>query len=829
MSIGSHRRVVVSIGRAFRGALHSIHLDENLFIAAIPILLAVIGTSSAASAATAGETVAILDLACPHASEFTLRGTIPVPPNTFPRADGLVPFSIRDVGGALVHAQVERVTSYADDAQGADVVEVLARVHRPSAAMDGDRIQYEIVDDPHQFSRPVLTPLVRAFVTTPDALRLTTQDCFGNTYKVDLRQGQYGTRILRMGSSVCTVRYTGMLKPIATVPGETIPHLLQVQTYISYWAGEDVITIDMRVNNGTCNLDKTDPIDDCNKKVYFNSLNVLVPSNWTLQQDIVDPFFGPPRGSAGYVLYPIVDGNTDGTMHMMPQQGQMERRLAITLAGNEPKAREFLDQHFLGFCVEGTNVQGHALWSWWNPNTARYFPQHHRLPELDHLGIWNARTKLRNDLTHHLQWMNSGASQGVYPFFAPALGWSHPWGVDYGGMTSGTEIFLYDGFVGAWCGSNEGYLDMQLRHRTYTDRTPNTLYNKNGQPTSVHDWIVHGPGFDYVPSAFYQEIVGNFDMFGFNLAPMQQINYVAANNLKPTYETTLLTYDPIDLQHLTRYLNAPKVLVWQGNDHMAKDDILMQAEIARLSYHDLPTSASGQYVSSGMLADQNFVIAHPAMGLDYGRGNGWSLDAMLCAYAFGTPAWRAEAKPWFDKQVDLLRAGQASCTGIIQANVNIKLLDGLYRARQSIEQAIIEHALVGMNETVYRGVDPTRYAQLNQVLINSLYSMIGFPGWSTVHQGPWTTVAVGPLDLNLPLFCLSLPLFLGADGGADKYQTWSSFGYGFELTGDPLFLQRAFEMAGGQNDLLWELQHDNYTYIENRAAIFADVYSNNYP
>ena len=833
MFIRTLRRGVESLC-ASRSAIRSSKFGQRCLLSA-GALIALLTNSPPALAATPtpaptqGETVAILDLACPHATDFTLRGTIPIPPNTFPRADGLMPFSVKDSNGAIVPAQVERVTSYANYAQGADVVEIIARVHRPPTVWDGDRIQYEIIDAPHPDTRPALNPLVRAMITTPNALRLTTQDCFGHLYKVDLREGQFGRKGYRNGSEVFTMRYNGMLKPIVAVPGETLPHMLGVQTYISYWAREDVITIDMRVHNGTCNLDKVNPIDDCNDKVYFKELNVLVPPGWTVQQDFADPFFGAPTATPNYVSYPLVMANSDGTMHVMPQQAQMERRLAITPVGNEAKAREFLDERFLGFCVKGTNAQGHQLWSWWNDSTARYFPQHHRLPELDHLGVWNARTKLKNDFLNHLQYMNSGASQNAYPIHSAVLGWAHPWGVDYGGMTSGTEIFMYDGFVGAYCGSNEGYRDMQLRHRMYTDRQPDVLFNKDGNPTSLYDWIIHGPTFDYLPSAYYQGIVGNFDMFGFNLAQMQQVNYVAAHNLEPAYEPELMTYAPIDLQHYVRYLNSPKVLVWQGNDSMAKDDLLMRAEIARLSYHEYPTSGNGLYVTSSMLADINFTNNHPGVGMGYGRGNGWQNDAMLCAYATGTPAWRAQAKPWFDKQVDILRNGQAACTGVIQANESPKLLDGLYRARQSIEQAIIEHSLVGINETVYRGVDPVRLNQLNAVLVSSLYSMIQFPGWSTTLHGPWSVFAVGPLDVNLPLFCTVLPLSQGTDGGADKYQTWSSFGYGFELTGDPLFLQRAFEMAGGQNDLLWELQHDNYTYIENRAAIFADVYTNNYP
>jgi hypothetical protein len=331
-----------------------------------------------------------------------------------------------------------------------------------------------------------------------------------------------------------------------------------------------------------------------------------------------------------------------------------------------------------------------------------------------------------------------------------------------------------------------------------------------------------------VPSAFYNGIVGTFDMFGFNAVNMSHVGYAATNNLKPTYEQDLLEHDTIDLQHLTRYLNNPMVLAWLGNDAMSKDDIRMAAEVSRLSYHHMPTSPGGQAVTTGMLADIQFVNQNPGDGFGYGRDNGWQNVAMLAAYSLGKPAWRASARNWFDRQVDLIMNGQM-CTGMIQSVDSNQLLNHQHRARQSIEQAIVENSLWGMIESVYRGVDAVRTAQLRSILTDSVYSMIGFPGWSSTLKGPWAVVATGPLNTSLPPYCTALPPDNSTDGGADKYQTWSSFAYGFELTGDPTFLQRAFEMAGSQHDLLWELQNDNWNYMENRAALFSLVYSNNYP
>ena len=42
-----------------------------------------------------------------------------------------------------------------------------------------------------------------------------------------------------------------------------------------------------------------------------------------------------------------------------------------------------------------------------------------------------------------LSCIENGTGTGAYPITAPVLGWGHPYGVSYGGMTSGLEIDAY--------------------------------------------------------------------------------------------------------------------------------------------------------------------------------------------------------------------------------------------------------------------------------------------------------------------------------------------------------------------------------------------------
>lgn len=790
-------------------------------------------------AQSVGDTVARLELESPNATSFIVHGTIPVPPNTFPRPDGKSPFKVRSGDGTLIPAQTERVSTYPNGNQGADVVEIIARIQRPASSSPGQYVQYDVVYAPHLDAPTSLTTRVTGIRNTPNSLVLRTRDVFGHMYRSDLRLGALDRRTLKSGSSLLQERCYDVLRPAQPQGGAqaTLPHLMGVHAYLSYFANEDIIQLDLRVHNATSGADRsaTGELDDVQRQLYFDQLELVVPIGWTVISDFNDPSSGTPRvlGPAR-VMYPLVKANSDGTLHVIGQQAQFERRVAIVRDGLEARARELIEERFLAFSRPGRNTQGAELWSWWNATTSRYYPQRHRLPNLNYLGdvsgLNTTRGKLSADLNHVLDYFHSGASMGLYPLFFERQGWAHPWGVQYGGMTSGNEIYAYDGFVTAYAASNDGYRYTLLRHRMYTDRMPDALFDMNGDPTSMFEWVVHGASFDYIPCNFFQVQLNGPDMLGFNAASTHQMDFAHQSGLAPAYEGDLLAFDPIDLQHLVRYLNSPKTLAWLGNDSVAKDDLLMQAEIARMSYNDLPVNSGGATIPSSMLSDWTFISSLPDKGFAFGRGEGWTIDAMCAAYSLAPQAWRTAARPWFDKITYMVNAGQASCMGMVQATVNTKILNGQHRARQSIEEAIVENALWSMRESVYLGVDNPRLNMLNQVLIDAAYALAGFPSWSDIGQGPYSHMAVGPLATNLPLYCSGLPDGVNATGnGYDKYQCWPTLAYGFELTGDTHFLQRVMDMAGPQFQTFDDAANSGFTNLENKCPLTALTADVDYP
>jgi len=775
-----------------------------------------------ATPASAQKTVARLQVLQPDHSPFTLRGTFPVPKGLFPRPDGLLPWAIRSADGTITSAQIQIVSRYPDANDGADVVEILSRVSHASGSSGGQKAIFDVVESLHPDRRVQPTLAVAQLHSTPGQVVLSSSDVFGNVYDLDLIHNTDGVKLMRKGRACQTYRFHGLMRPRSQTygaPTGSLKRFMGVHSYASVWADEDVLSIDLRIHNGTSGADEADPNDDPQGDLYFESIELSVPNGWTVLQEFEDPFFGPEYSAGGATIRPVVSALSGGKMHLLHEQAQFHRRLVITKVGNEARARRILNGEGLGFCIDGTNGQGEELWSWWNPATARFYPTNIRLPHVDWIPQSKITGKLNSDLSTYSKHLKDGTDQGTYPLFSSVLGWAHPWGVKYGGMTGGTEIYAVDGVVTADQGSLSGYRYQKAKHRMYTDRHPVALFNQDGNPTRIEDWIIQGTQ-PWIPMSFFlTPIPGTNDPFGWSSAPTYQVDYVQQNGLEPPYEADLRAHLPIDQQHYVRYMNSPKVLVWLGNDPLSKDDFEMGAELMRLSYTMLPNNPSGSTISSTMLQDRQHVDNWPGTAFPFGRGEGWSVDCANVAYATGSPPFRSRFRPWYDDILDLVEDGQAGCQGYIQSLVSNALLSGQYRVRQALESAIIDIALLGMYETVYLDADPPRAQRARKVLRDSAYALTTAPSWSTGQPGPWTTLAIGPLGKSNPLFCTYFPNG-GVTGGHEKFHLWSTLEAGYRITNDPMFLTRASQVLGTTpNELLGAFAKKHFTYLQNRSPM----------
>ena len=781
-------------------------------------------TQTAEAGAASKTVVARLRVQLPSAQKFNLRGTFPIPAQSYPRADGLLPFAIRSSDGKTAPAQLEVVSWYPHaNKDGADVVEILASVERPANLSPGQFATYDVVEHLHPWRGLRLTPAMVQLTGNKGMVVLKSRDVFGNPYVLDLLHTADGMRVLRDGRAAKQFRFYATMRPTGSnlgAPNGALTHFMGVHSYVTAWANEDVLSIDLRVSNGASGL-AASPLNDPQAAMYFDSLDLQLPKGWIALQLFSDPYWGTPTTVGSTAVQPIVEPLAGGRPHVLPRQSQFHRRLVITPASNKARALELLNSAGLGFCIDGTNQLGERLYSWWNPETARYFPTNTRLPHCDWIPEGEKQGYLDSQLNTFTQLLANGGSQAQYPIQSGVLGWAHPWGVKYGGMTGGTEIFALDGILLADTGRLSGYKLAQITHRMYTDRQPVALFNVDGDPSTVEDWVKLNP-IPHLPMAYFQVLQGKEEPAGWDAAPEFQENYVAANSLKPAYESDLIEHQPIDQQHYIRYTRTPKVLTWLGNDAIAKDDLELSAELMRLSYTVFPTSATGYVQPSSMLSQVQFVNGKPGIGFGFGRGPAWSLDTVNAAYATGRSDFRARALPWINGILNLVEKGQADCSGIIQRIQNNAILDGKYSARQAVEQTSIEIALLGMLESVYTGADPAREARARAVLEKSVNSLFTGPSWNPSAKAPYTSMAVDDLSTSGAPFCGTVPSD-GVTAAVDKNHPFSSLELGLRLTGDSLYIARTADIMGASGtapqQILTKFYPTYFSYLENRAPI----------
>jgi len=781
-----------------------------------------------------GSIVALLETRTPVAEHFLLRGTIPLPPGIHPDPAERNPFTILDIDGRPLLTQVEIVSRYPRDDDGADVVELLARVRRDPDLPVGAPVRYAVAlrhpMPPSHAGADLVPRIVRRLLADPDGIEIAAIDCFGNRYSTrPLAQGAF--TLLRHGPVQSEVRIYQSLLPDSPNAG-TLPHLMGVHTYLSFFQESTSVELDLRFHNAHDGHDPNDPSDDALGKIYFKRLEVSIPEAWTLQQDFPDPLFGAERLVDGRRIVELVGPEPAGGLHVMRWGAQFHRRLMLApdLPAPRASARALLDGVGRAFAVRGFDRQGHELWSWWNAATARWFPQRLQLPLLDHVGRAALDAGLEDQLAFVAGHLRSGAGDGDYPISAARLGWGHPYGVPYGGMTSGTEINCTDGVPTVAAASPSGFLLYTALHRMHSDRQPDALYQRDGTPSSVEEWLIENGTLDYIPfEHFIVPLVqgGRSEPFGLGRAPRFQVDYVEASGLQPAYESAHFTFDPHDYQHFIRYTRSAKVLAWLGNDSIAKDDLCMQAEAFHLSFNSNANASNGAAQDSGMLSMQRFVATYPGQGCPYGRGEAWGLDCASAVYSCASRDWRARKLPWLEATAELLLDAQGTCNGFIQAQVSSQAVGGRYRARQLIEQSITENALIGLHESVFREADPGHARMVRDVLERSLRAFIGEMSWFPGELGPWRYSGLGPRDPGLPVWCsrAEMPADAWTAGDIETYQDWGSFAYGYELTGDPEFLRYAGIQIGAPDlaGLGARLAGAGTANLENRAPLLTLV------
>ena len=148
-----------------------------------------------------------------------------------------------------------------------------------------------------------------------------------------------------------------------------------------------------------------------------------------------------------------------------------------------------------------------------------------------------------------------------------------------------------------------------------------------------------------------------------------------------------------------------------------EDDLILIGSLVQLHEHFHPThlkSSQPQYNNFGK--QMKFNQTNPNYGGDsFGRETGWTINSVNAAYALADLNWRAQTKPWFDDVVTILQ-DSVMCTGRWSAKFNAGKLFPDKRGSQTYEEHIMQNALVGTLDTVFKGVDPANAQKIDAMV-----------------------------------------------------------------------------------------------------------------
>jgi hypothetical protein len=708
--------------------------------------------------AAAGEPVRVarLELPNPGHSPFVLHGTLPLPRGTQlgPAGQSTLWIESHDAARTLVPAQME-IVSRASDGQP-DVVELIARVELDAAEREGGRSSYWVLQSaPAEPAGFQALPQVGALLEPKSHnLQLRTQDLYGNVYVADLcgdpADAGFGSlRVAKDGRWERELRLSAVLAPVGppAAEGAPLPHLMGVHAYLRARAGDPVVSLDLRVHNGLVSGSRAPTqLEEPVGAVYWRSLELLIPREWNAVPEVADPFYGEPRAEGRWRVLQLVKPLAEGKLHLLPAQAQFERRLALIPAGQGALAHDELALDGLSFAQRGPK-----LWSWFEPECARWMAQRAQLPDFSFYkrGAESGAVALRSmesaRMKEYAEALASGKPKGWYTI-ASVMGWCHPWFVSQAGGFGGEGLSIHEGAYTAFSASREGYRHLELLHRMNVCRQSEAAWTASGDPAGYHAWL---DAEGKIPFDFRQG--GNMHPPCFVLPcrygppPNAQVLEVVRRGLRPPYDMgdwfvkngnypdrndNLVAWWAHDDQHMLRYTKNEKALVWLGNDSMAKDDLLLSGELFHLVFHESPHAEATWSKGVTLRVVEAVVRAHPHQGALLGRDIAWGVDAACAAYSIAPPEWRARNRDWLGHVAQLL-TDAALPTGIIQRSVNTRVLGNeRFTVTQTFESEFLIHALRCLDESVLRGVDPARSAAVEELALRA----IDFLFWGPVFQ-----------------------------------------------------------------------------------------------
>ncbi|HKB14808.1 MAG TPA: hypothetical protein VKF62_02030, partial [Planctomycetota bacterium] len=298
------------------------------------------------------------------------RGNLPLPPTY----SGPTPALTLAYGRRPLPTQVTVLTTYPSAEPGAlpgrpEIVELAARVDLPP--FPGLALEVLPADRGPVETGPTPGPEIARLLASKDPLLIRGTDVFGNVYEARVPLEKEPAEVFRRGPLLETRIYASTMRPSG--PGAdaspALPALWRVRAYVTLFAEEDFLLVDFLFHNGPVREDVLGPF-------YFRDLEVSAPEGWRFE--VWKREFGAcgqERVEGGRVRLPVVPPLPDGKMHFVPDQACFTVRTALAAGSARERALRFLGERPVF-----VPVPGGSLYSWSNPQTARYDANKYPLP-----------------------------------------------------------------------------------------------------------------------------------------------------------------------------------------------------------------------------------------------------------------------------------------------------------------------------------------------------------------------------------------------------------------------------------------------------------------
>jgi hypothetical protein len=603
--------------------------------------------------AEAQHRVGTFELLLPRARSFVVHGTLPIPQVDL-REPGRTPFALQLEGGGnpVVPAQMEVVTWRADGSP--QVVELLAPLTLPDNASGGVRASVAVLYGDWQLPRPVSpTNETIPLLVGEGAARLVAVDPLGRRYSAVLGGapgiGHRGVRMDREGHAVRSWRTSVVLTPEVEAREASVPSL-GAHAYWSLYAGDSKLTLDLRVHAGL--VDARSPREeDLPPVTYLKELRLELPESWSAVPLVADPAMGPILTEDGLRVVPLLAPLPRGTCHALPARAQVQRRLTVFREGSAPA-----DPRGVWLLGLAFPIHRGGEWSWSTKGLRSYFPQGATLPTFEDLdpADWIAaeellpgearpvtpnsrkganliRLGLETERDQIRQALELGIPQAG--LLGPRIGWAQPPLPVTPELEERTPRATLLGHRVAAGASQAGYERLLLLHRARSSRQATSSWAPSGQPLPL---LPPSPVPVRASSPGYEAVLASGRRPAYDRGAPH-----LGEAASPTDAGSIWSWRPLRGEALMDWLLTAKALAWLGNDHLAKDDLLLEAVLAAAidPASDRPAANwLGELVEAAQL--------EPGKGSSVGAEHAVALDAVAAAWCLTAPLLRSESEEW---------------------------------------------------------------------------------------------------------------------------------------------------------------------------------------